>query len=278
MKATRINLETVGGKYTDEDLEFIHKRSLEEQLWLSDQKLLETYNGRLIQDYPKLKTGVLRPMPAQQNEFYSQLSYQNNEINGGDLCFSTNYAVEIPKDEKLREMISKYGEQKEVSLESILSKVVAVYRGVKDCCRHPNGTVRSDANFMLCSMANRYEGKVVPLESVLTGELPGACFEKAITLQLALQNDGRLKALGIRSYLGVGTFLSEDKKAYGHAWVKLEVPSGLGELGFEHTEYILDASRGKIFALDKNLSDYKEKYVEYPEIDDGLCRIYRQTI
>lgn len=243
---------------------------------------------KLIAAYPKLE----QIREAANNPFEKQLthqkhSYSSSEIRPGDICHDISYSISIPLEDTLLNLFNTYlGESSASGLDRVKERTSAVFKTVKHC---NHLALTFEAQSLICeSMFKFYHNKIIPLEKILSNELPSVCFGKAVALATALSVDKELSGLGIRAYLSVGCLL---KGYYGlsskhmiernyyadpHAWVTLKVPHGLEKLGFLNEIYILDPSFGEIFLIDNSKARPPCKYIE--EKDSKYSYILRPKL
>ncbi len=248
---------------------------------------------------PYLET-LLEVYPALKNEERTRTVYQKN-LNGyntlgypatiqpRDICFSFDYGVEMPDEDFLKKIgAGIFKGPEDINLENFslaLKKIWKTFYHAEDKCSagFPQPAFESPYYDF---MRSKYLGKTVKLEDVISGKLPGVCFEKALLLAAVLSVDEEIKRSGVGVYLARGLHASDGQTPGGHAWVRLEIPQRFDKKVFPYNTYILDPTSNKIFIWDINYPvdnanhKYEEYYNEtpYTRFNFRAYTIYRRTV
>lgn len=125
---------------------------------------------------------------------------------------------------------------------------------------------------MAAPIFTKYQGRVMQLDDFVSGELPAACFEKALSLAMVLSRDTALKRLKIKPYLTIGYMLAKDKhdkskwsrrESANHAWVRLDVPDTAEDFGLKAGSYVLDPSGDELYAISNIAKSKSKKYLQF---------------
>lgn len=263
-------LQVVSGKMNEAEAESVAQSKIcpyptppEREKSKYKELLLSKYPN--LQDFEKLRPE--RGIFVDTFDGHRRLSYKDHAVLPGDFCLSANYAISIPKIDKLTKLFCGLsGSVSGSGLERIINYVAAVNSEITPCYDALDAVEQkldiSDKLDIANVMFEYYDMKIVSLEDVLSGRLPSVCFERAVALASVLFLDKNLHDLGIKSYVSYGKLFNSGEPVANHAWVKLMVPTGLEALGFEHQAYVLDPTSNKVYILSENLDEAGIKYIE----------------
>ncbi len=216
----------------------------------------------------KIKPGKAYEVARLLNGGYRHV-YFPAQIKAGDLCFNSGYAVVLPKGKNFYGLLSELSCGREIAdLNALVRQVDHIYNKIRHFVRAFDPSHKNEF-FLAAPVYKKYHGRSMQLEEFLSGRLPAACFEKALSLAVVLSSDATLKRLKIKACLNLGYMLGKDKKTQkwarresgGHAWVQLDVPYAAKKFGLKGGSYILDPSEDEIYILNDKTNRAYRKYI-----------------
>lgn len=220
--------------------------------------------------FRNLKTAHYGKLDSSVFKHGFQINYCETEPVPGDICMGSGYGVSIPADEVLRELCNNFSVANiKNGLERVLEYVEAVNVQMKHIANSANG--EKPVMGLVYAFHKANQGKIIRLEDIMRGNLPGVCFEQAIALAVLINRDKELSSIGIKANVALGNYVRLGMNPdYGasHAWVRLSVPKGLEGRGFDHTTYILDPTNNRAYVLDHNALNSERKYQEFSGFAD----------
>ena len=273
MPGTQVSLEFAGRYLNRQE----HKLFAEIVDTANRESVVNTEKGKpyletLLQTYPGFRQPDLASNVYKESlKGYNAYKYPT-AIRPGDLCFSLYYGVEIPNAAALKKIGKELfgGSRQQISLErlaAMVQKAWSMIPHVENKCNNYLPPPGHSTPFF-DTMNSKYAGKSVRLEDIVSGKLPGVCFEKSLLLAALLSMDDGIKKAGIGVYLSHGTHIEEGWVPGSHAWVRIEVPKSFDKKILAFKTYILDPTFNRIFVLDVNgfvahpRHKYEENYYE----------------
>ncbi len=273
MPGTKISLEFAGTRLDRTERKYFERLTeIANREDVTRTEKGKSYLETLLQTYPGFAQPNIARNIYQENLSGYKVSKYPTSIQPEDICFSLHYGIEIPNANTLKNMAEELfsGSPQEVSLErlaAIVQKAWSIIPHVENKCNNyllPPGNSTPFFNIMY----SKYVGKSVKLEDIVSGKLPGVCFEKSLLLAALLSIDDGIKKAGIEVYLSHGTHMEENFGPGSHAWVRIEVPESFDRKILAFKTYILDPTFNRIFIWDVNClaanprHKYEENYYE----------------
>ncbi len=197
---------------------------------------------------------------------YKKISFTAGNIQAGDICINVDYGVAIPPSEVLYNCCLK-NELKENLAKMGIAKITGYVNSVQRKLKHSLGGLSGvELIAMEIAQDELYYQKIIPLETIIEGNLPAVCFEQALTLNWLLSNDPEIKFMGGKARVCNGYLLN--RSFVGHTWVTLNFPSAHPECGLDAKQYTLDPSYGKVFRTVMGSTYTRLRYI--PQTDKEL--------